>query len=94
MRNQTSASAYEGGDNIFVTLRSRASAKEAPQVLPFTSEPLPAYHLPGLHWYHPHKHGCALCVQRVCACALETATAGAQQARVHCLPPPPPPPLS
>lgn len=40
---------YTGGDNIYL--------KVAPGETVNMSHSIDADHLPGLHWYHPHKHG-------------------------------------
>jgi hypothetical protein len=46
--------AYEGQDNIFVVVPARKSPADAAATLNFSSN-LKKEHLPGLHWYHPHK---------------------------------------
>ena len=48
--NQSDLTTYTGGDNIFVTLASRATTSAAAPTLDFTSNPLPMDHMPGLHW--------------------------------------------
>ena len=48
--NQSDLGTYTGGDNIFVMLDSRRSTAEPAPVLDFSSDVLPADHMPGLHW--------------------------------------------
>jgi hypothetical protein len=50
-QNQT---AYAGQDNIFVVVPAKKSPSDKPATLDFTSN-LFKDHLPGIHWYHPHK---------------------------------------
>eukprot|EP00882_Tetradesmus_deserticola_P009431 GHRQ01009955.1.p1 GENE.GHRQ01009955.1~~GHRQ01009955.1.p1 ORF type:complete len:324 (+),score=113.19 GHRQ01009955.1:482-1453(+) len=52
-QNQT---AYAGQDNIFVVVPAKKSPSDPAATLAFVSD-LKTQHLPGLHWYHPHKHG-------------------------------------
>jgi hypothetical protein len=50
-QNQTT---YAGQDNIFVVVPAKKSPSDAPSKLDFVANTLKE-HLPGLHWYHPHK---------------------------------------
>lgn len=52
-QNQTS---YAGQDNIFINVPARKKPSDAPASLDFSSN-IFREHLPGIHWYHPHKHG-------------------------------------
>ncbi|GAB4816399.1 hypothetical protein N2152v2_003445 [Parachlorella kessleri] len=63
--SQASARDYQGGDNIFTRLPPKATPDAEPASM-LVSGIVPLGHLPGLHWYHPHKHGAA---------ALQTFTA-------------------
>lgn len=42
------------GDNIFYTIYPRATSASKPSTVTFTGN-IPAGHLPGLHWAHPHQ---------------------------------------
>jgi hypothetical protein len=44
------------GDNIFVNLKARRSLDQAPNVLNHYDK-VPRHHMPGMHWYHPHRTG-------------------------------------
>jgi FtsP/CotA-like multicopper oxidase with cupredoxin domain len=46
---QNATAPYDGGDDVFINVPAQSS-----QQLSF--EPLHVTHLPGLHWYHPHRH--------------------------------------
>eukprot|EP00775_Hariotina_reticulata_P008464 gene8464-8648_t len=54
--NQNTALTYKGGDNVFLDIKARRSLDQAPNVLNFNVK-LPRHHMPGIHWYHPHREG-------------------------------------
>jgi hypothetical protein len=56
VRSQNEAHKYLGGDNIFVTVAGKNSSEATPAEIEYKSK-VPEFHLPGLYWYHPHKHG-------------------------------------
>jgi hypothetical protein len=45
---------YTGQDNVFVVVPARKSLSDPPATLNFFSTLLKE-HLPGMHWFHPHK---------------------------------------
>lgn len=56
--SQEDAQTYQGGDNIFLVLKGRSQeAENSPGESNVFYGRLPDDHLPGIHWYHPHKHG-------------------------------------
>ncbi|KAI7841496.1 hypothetical protein COHA_004889 [Chlorella ohadii] len=54
--SQAEAGIYKGHDNIFYTLEGKAKAASPTKSQRFTIS-VPRDHMPGMAWYHPHKHG-------------------------------------
>ncbi|GAB4816408.1 hypothetical protein N2152v2_003454 [Parachlorella kessleri] len=65
VKSQATATEYQGGDNIFINLPAKPTLDAEPASILFGGA-VPQTHMPGLHWYHPHKHG---------STALQTFTA-------------------
>ncbi len=56
--SQDDAQTYKGGDNIFMVLKGRSQDDiNSPGESNIFYGRLSDDHLPGIHWYHPHKHG-------------------------------------
>lgn len=54
--DQDTAKIYSGGDNNFVTIPPKKAPEDKAASFTFDVH-VPRDHLPGTHWYHPHKHG-------------------------------------
>ena len=56
VRSQFDAENYESGDNVFIHVPAKPDSNATPAEMQFKTRVFDN-HLPGLHWYHPHKHG-------------------------------------
>lgn len=56
VNDQSTGTTYTTGDNSFVTIPARTKPEDTPKSLTYYTN-VPKDHLPGMHWYHPHKHG-------------------------------------
>jgi FtsP/CotA-like multicopper oxidase with cupredoxin domain len=53
---QNATAPYVFGDNVFVSIPAKTDPSQEPSSLVYKVD-TEGSHMPGLHWYHPHKHG-------------------------------------